>query len=357
MNLHPVILAGGRGERFWPLSRQARPKQLLPLLSEKPMVAETVDRLSGLAGPERAWVLTAADLRDAVRAALPRVPAAQVIGEPVAKNTAPAIALAAWWLRGAGSDAVVAVLPSDHRIEPAERFRGDLKAAGELAREEGAIVTIGLRPARPETGYGYIEAGEAASPGSPARRVAAFREKPDSATAQRYVADGKHLWNGGMFLFQPEVMLEELNAHAPEIAVLLKGVPDSPSHPGSEAAVARFYEAAPSISIDYAVMERTRRALVLPASFEWDDLGSWAALADAGEVDGTGNLSRGEALLDDSSGVISFSDQGLIAALGVKDLVIVRTGDVTLVVPRERAQEVRTLVQRLKKDPKLARYL
>lgn len=355
MDLHPVILAGGRGERFWPLSRQSRPKQLLPLLSGKPMVADTVERLSGLAGPERVWVFTAADLTQAIRVALPRVPAAQVIGEPVAKNTAPAIALAAWWLRGPGR--VVAVLPSDHRIEPVERFRNDLRAAGKLAREEGAIVTIGLRPTRPETGYGYIETGDPVAPGSPASRVAAFREKPDSETARGYVEQGKHLWNGGMFLFQPEVMLEELGTHAPEIAVLLKDVPESPSDPASEAAVRRFYEAAPSISIDYAVMERTKRALVLPATFAWDDLGSWAALADSGETDASGNLSRGETLLEDSSGVIAFSDQGVVAALGVKDLVIVRTGDVTLVIPRERAQEVRTLVQRLKKDPRLARYL
>ena len=357
MQIHPVVLAGGRGERFWPLSRHARPKQLLPLVSEKPMVAETIDRLGILAGPERVWILTSADLRDAVRAALPRVPEAQVVGEPVAKNTAPAIALAAWWLRGAGPEAVAAVLPSDHRIEPAERFRSDLEAAARLAREERAIVTIGLRPTRPETGYGYIEAGDPAAPGSPARLVAAFREKPDARTAERYASDGKHLWNGGMFLFTPEVMLEELRAHAPEIAALLEDVPDGPSVKGSQAAVARFYEAAPSISIDYAVMERTRRALVLPSSFAWDDLGSWAALADAGDTDASGNLTRGESLLEDSSGVIAFSDQGLIAALGVKDLVIVRTGDVTLVCPRDRAQDVRALVQRLKRNPALARYL
>ena len=357
MRIHPVILAGGRGERFWPLSRHARPKQLLPLVSEKTMVAETVDRLHGLADPGRAWILTAMDLREAVRAAVPDVPAAQVIGEPTAKNTAPAIALAAWWLRGAGADSVVAVLPSDHRIEPAERFRSDLGAAADLALAHRAIVTIGLKPTRPETGYGYLETGEPVANGSPACRVAAFREKPDAATAERYVSGGRHLWNGGMFLFSPEVMLEELRAHAPEIAALLPRVPDGPSVKGSAAAVARFYEEAPSISIDYAVMERTSRALVLPATFAWDDLGSWAALADTGDADPSGNLARGETLLEDSSGVIAFSDQGLIATLGVKDLVIVRTGDVTLVCPRDRAQEVRTLVQRLKRDPRRVPYL
>ncbi|HET9252238.1 MAG TPA: mannose-1-phosphate guanylyltransferase [Candidatus Eisenbacteria bacterium] len=357
MRLHPVILAGGRGERFWPLSRHSRPKQLLPLVSEKSMVEETIGRLAGLAGPERAWILTAMDLRDAIRRAAPGVPDAQIVGEPVAKNTAPAIALAAWWLRGAGSDAVVAVLPSDHRVEPAERFRSDLEAAARIALERRVIVTIGLPPTRPETGYGYIEAGEPLAPGSSARRIAGFREKPDPATAARYASDGKHLWNGGMFLFAPEVMLEELRAHAPDIAALLPGLPDSPRADGSAAAVARFYEAAPSISIDYAVMEKTSRAVVIPSSFAWDDLGSWAALADSRDADASGNVARGETLLEDSSGVIAFSDGGLIATLGVKDLVIVRAGDVTLVCPRERAQEVRTLVQRLKQDPRRARYL
>lgn len=357
MRLHPVILAGGRGERFWPLSRHSRPKQLLPLVSEKTMVAETVGRLEGLSGPERVWILTAHDLRDAIRGAVPEVPPAQVVGEPVAKNTAPAIALASWWLRGAGPDAVVAVLPSDHRIEPAERFRADLGAAARLALDRRAVVTIGLPPTRAETGYGYIEAGDAVAPGATARRVAGFREKPDAATAARYASDGKHLWNGGMFLFPPGVMLDELRAHAPEIAALLTRLPDGPEREGSAAAVARFYEAAPSISIDYAVMEKTDRALVVPASFAWDDLGSWAALADAGGADASGNFARGEILLEDSSGVIAFSDQGLIATLGVRDLVIVRTGDVTMVCPRDRAQEVRTLVQRLKRDPKRAPFL
>lgn len=357
MRIHPVILAGGRGERFWPLSRHARPKQLLPLVSEKTMVAETVGRLAGLAPPERIWILTAEDLREAIRGAVPEVPSEQVVGEPVAKNTAPAIALASWWLRGAGPDAVVAVLPSDHRIEPAERFRGDLESAARLAVERRALVTIGLPPSRAETGYGYIEAGEPVVPGSHVRRVAAFREKPDAPTAARYASDGKHLWNGGMFLFQPETMLEELRAHAPEIAALLEDLPEGPKREGSAAAVARFYGASPSISIDYAVMEKTDRALVLPASFAWDDLGSWAALADSGGADAAGNFSRGDTLLEDSSGVIAFSDQGLIATLGVKDLVIVRTGDVTMVCPRDRAQEVRTLVQRLRRDPNRARFL
>lgn len=356
MRIHPVILAGGRGERFWPLSRRARPKQLLPLLSDRPMIADTLERLGDLAAAEDVLVLTAHDLREAVRTALPTVPPEQVIGEPVGRNTAPAVALAAWWLRGAGPGTVVAVLPADHRIETAKRFREALLAAARVALERRAIVVLGVPPTRPETGYGYIEAGEPVAPGSELRAVVAFREKPDAATAARYLADGRHLWNAGMFVFAPDVMLEELRAHAPEIASLLPRVPDRPG-PGAIAAVERFYQAAPSISIDYAVMERTRRAFVARAGFAWDDLGSWSALANSDAGDAAQNVVRGRALLHDSSGVIAFSDGGLVAAVGLKDMVVVHTHDVTLVCPRDRAQEVRSLVEQLKKEKTSADFL
>ena len=348
MRIHPVILAGGRGERFWPLSRRSRPKQLLPLLSDRPMIADSIARLDGIASTQDFWVITARDLLEAVRAAVPRIPREHVVGEPMGKNTAPAVALAAWWLRKAGPDSVVAILPSDHRIEPAARFREELSAAAAAALERKAIVTLGIPPTRPDTGYGYIEVGKAVAPGSPLHEVSAFREKPDAATAAKYVADKKHLWNAGMFLFRPDVMLEEIGAHAPDLAAQVAAVPD-PSDRGVDAALDRFYAAAASISIDYAVMERTRHALVARASFEWDDLGSWATLARPGSEDENGNVARGDVLLHDSSGVIAFSDGGLVAGVGLRDLIIVRTGDVTLVCPRDRAQDVRALVDRLKK--------
>lgn len=349
MRVHPVILAGGRGERFWPLSRRSRPKQLLPLISDRPMIADSIERLHGLAASDTIWVITARDLADAVRTAVPSIPRDHVIGEPVGKNTAPAVALAAWWLRGAGPDAVAAILPSDHRVEPAARFREEIAAAAEAALARRAIVVLGIPPTRPETGYGYIEVGDPVDPGSELRAVAAFREKPDAATAARYVKDGKHLWNAGMFLFPPDVMLEEIGRHAPDLAALLPDLPDAPG-PGTESALERYYAAAPSISIDYAVMERTRRALVTPAGFAWDDLGSWSSLGQPGAGDAAGNVIRGSAILHDSSGVLAFSDGGMIAGIGLKDLIIVRTGDVTLVCPRERAQEVRALVERLKTE-------
>jgi mannose-1-phosphate guanylyltransferase len=314
------------------------------------MIADTLGRLEGLARPQDAWVITGADLVEAVRQAVPSVRPGQVVGEPVGRNTAPAVALATWWLRGAGEDVVAAVLPSDHRIEPAERFRSDLESAAREAETRRAIVVLGVPPTRPETGFGYIEVGRSLEGTGGLHEVSAFREKPDAATAARYASDGRHVWNAGMFVFRPEVMLEEIREHAPEIAALLTALPDGPG-PGAEEALKRFYEKAPSISIDYAVMERTRRAVVARAGFGWDDLGSWAALAESQAPDAAGNVVRGRAVLADSSGVVAFADGGLIAALGVRDLVIVRSGDVTLVCPKSRAQEVRTLVDRLKGDP------
>ena len=313
------------------------------------MIADSIERLRGLAPPEAIWVITARDLADAVRAAVPSLPRDRVIGEPVGKNTAPAVALAAWWLRGLGPDAVAAVLPSDHRIEPAARFREEVAAAAQASLARRAIVMLGIPPTRPETGYGYIEVEDPVTPGSEILDVVAFREKPDAATATRYVEDGRHLWNAGMFVFPPDLMLEEIGRHAPDLAALLQDLPDGPG-PGTEAALERFYAAAPSISIDYAVMERTRRAVVIRASFAWDDLGSWSALALPGAGDADGNVIRGRVMLQNSTGVLAFSDGGLIAGIGLKDVVIVRTGDVTLVCHRDRAQEVRALVERLKTE-------
>ena len=356
MRLCAVVLAGGRGERFWPLSRRSRPKQLLPLLGARPMLALTLDRLQGLVAPEDVWIFTARDLAPQVREAAPGVPAKQIIGEPVGKNTAPAIALAAWWLQGAGEDTAIAVLPSDHRIEPSERLREDLARAARAALERSAIVTFGIPPTRPETGYGYIETGDAIAARSEFHSVRAFREKPDLATATRYFEDGRHLWNAGMFVFPPRVILDEIRAHCTDIAALLSSVPSRPEE-GTDAILERFYRAAPAISIDYAVMERSKRALVARAGFAWDDVGSWAALATAGPLGPEGNVVRGEALLHDCRDVIAFSEGGLVAGVGVQDLVIVRTDDVTLVCRRDRAQEVRAIVERIKERRDLDGYL
>lgn len=311
------------------------------------MLADTLTRLEGAALPSDTFIITARDLAGAVRQAAPQIPHHHVVGEPVGKNTAPAVALAAWWLRDAGPDAVIAVLPSDHRVEPADRYRSEIVRAAETALAREAIVTFGIPPTRPETGYGYIEAGEPVEKGSSFHRVKAFKEKPDSKTAARYASDGRHLWNAGMFLFPPRVMLEEIRAHAPEIARAMESLPARLSE--DEEALARYYAAVPSISIDVAVMERSSRALVAKAGFAWDDLGSWAALGDGAGAK-KGNVTRGRTILVDANGVTAFADRGMIAALGVHDLVIVHTPDATLVCPKDRVQEVREIVARLKAE-------
>lgn len=320
------------------------------------MLAHTLERIRGLVDPGDVWIITAQDLRREAESLAPGVPGAQVIGEPVGKNTAPAIALAAWWIREAGSDSVVAVLPSDHRIEPADRFREELARAASIALERGAIILFGIPPTRPETGYGYIESGDPIEPGSPFHTVKAFREKPDHQTATRYLSDGRHLWNAGMFVFPPGALLEEIRAHQPDIAALLSGVPEHPGG-GTQDALRRFYGAAPSISIDYAVMERSRKSLVARAGFAWDDLGFWDAIGTPESRDSLGNVIRGTALLHNCKNVIAFAEGGLVAGVGIEDLVIVRTRDVTLVCRSGRTQEVRAIVERLKTRRDLDGYL
>ena len=356
MRIHAVILAGGRGERFWPLSRRSRPKQFLPLLGDRSMLRHTLDRIQGLVSPRDQWIITARDLRKEAESLAAGVPPAQIIGEPVGRNTAPAIALASWWLQAAPGDSVILVLPSDHRVEPESRFRDEVSRAAKTALERQAIVTFGVPPTRPETGYGYIESGEPIEPGSVFHKVVAFREKPDAATAESYVSGGGYLWNAGMFVFPPRTMLEEIREHEPRIADLLARIPRKDDL-SAMAALEGYYRDAPSISIDYAVMERSSRALVARAGFSWDDLGSWEAIGSQEAKDSRGNVTRGLVLLHDSKNVIAFADGGLVAGVGLEDLVIVRTPDVTLVCRRDHAQEVRAIVEQLKARKELDEYL
>jgi mannose-1-phosphate guanylyltransferase/mannose-6-phosphate isomerase len=320
------------------------------------MLAHTLERIRGLVDPRDVWIITAQDLKREAESLAPGVPSTQVIGEPVGKNTAPAIAVAAWWIKEAGTDSVVAVLPSDHRIEPTHRFREELARAAGVALERGAIILFGIPPKRPETGYGYIESGDPIEPGSPFHAVKAFREKPDHETAARYLSDGRHLWNAGMFVFPPATILEEIRAYQPDIAGLLESLPVGPGA-GTEDALLRFYGSAPSISMDHAVMERSRKSLVARAGFAWDDLGSWDAIGTPESRDSLGNVVRGTVLLHNCKNVTAFAEGGLVAGVGIEDLVIVRTRDVTLVCRSGRAQEVRAIVEQLKRRKELDEYL
>ena len=358
-----VILAGGGGTRLWPLSRRRRPKQFLPLVGKgETLLGATVRRLAPLAPLERVLVVTAASQADDVLRAVPDLPPDNLIVEPIGRNTAPAIGLAAIDVIDRDPDGVMAVIPSDQFVSDEAGFR-DAVTKAVRAAAEGQVVTIGIRPTRPETGYGYIQRGTPipGPPGAPGDReepkdkdgsargalyaVARFVEKPDRQTAERYLAAGDYLWNAGMFFFPARRILAEIQAQLPALGEILEGVGRD-----SIDLVAR-YPAAPAISIDYAVMEGLpgRGGMtVVPGDFGWSDVGSWDALAELRPPDAHGNTILGEAVTIDAHDNVLVGDR-LIAAVGVRDLVIVATDQAVLILPRSRAQDVRQVVAELER--------
>lgn len=354
--MRALILAGGSGTRFWPLSRRDRPKQLLALDGERSLLQATVDRLDPLIPASDVWVCTTERLAEPVRTQLPEVPAEQVLCEPEGRNTAPAIG---WSLQQMGrslaagdsarddnTDDLVAVLPADHRFADAAAFRDALAEAATVARATDRVMTLGVEPRWAETGYGYLELGDALGE---ALVLDQFREKPDAATAETYLQSGRHLWNAGIFVFRGATLLRFLRRFEPEIAAGLDAMTDQPQR------TAEIYAELPSISIDYAVMERLPAedaiaALRLHAG--WSDLGSWQALSDelpAGDPDGGGNQVHGDVVAVESEDNLLWADEGTIAVAGVSGLVVVRTGDSVLVVPKERSQDVKKIVEELKR--------
>lgn len=361
--IHPIILSGGSGTRLWPASRRSAPKQFLRFIGEDTMLQATARRLSpGPGGPDFAplMVLGAARHEEHLRAqlaALGLAPGA-LIFEPMARNTAPAAAAAAAFIAEQDPTALVLLAPADHHMPEPDAFRAVIAAAAPAA-QDGAVVTFGITPTGPHTGYGYIRAGEASGPVAP---VTAFREKPDRATAQTYLDSGDYSWNAGVFLFRADVMGEQMRTHAPEVAA------------AAEAAVARArraapcvyldadsFAAAPDISIDYAVMERTDRAGVARLDAPWSDLGAWSAVWEQAPQDAAGNAALstsdsaqqnghgGEtAAFVDARGVLTYSSGPMIGAIGVEDLVIIATPDAVLVSRRDRCEEVKAIVKRLR---------
>jgi mannose-1-phosphate guanylyltransferase / mannose-6-phosphate isomerase len=342
--LTPVVLSGGSGTRLWPLSRELYPKQLLPLVGERTMLQETVLRLGGLDAAPAIVVcndahrfLVAEQLRQ-----LDATPQA-IILEPVGRNTAPAIALAA--LR-ATRDALLLVLPADHVIRDVPAFQAAVRAATPAA-QAGKLVTFGIVPAAAETGYGYIK--QAAALGDGTFAIERFIEKPDAARAASFLQQGGYYWNSGMFLFRADRYLEELGRHAPDIAqaaraALAGASPDLDFVRVDKAA----FEACRADSIDYAVMEKTRDAVVVPLAAGWSDVGSWSALHEALPADAAGNVARGDVIAEDSSGCYFYAESRLVSAVGLKDHVVVETKDAVLVAPKDRVQDVKKLVARLK---------
>jgi len=332
-----LILAGGSGTRFWPLSRKARPKQLLALEGERSLLQETVDRLQPLVAPADVWICTTEALADAVREQLPEVPAAQVLAEPEGRNTCPAIGWAVD-LMEAGTEPI-AVLPADHRIADDADFRAILGRAAQAVEEHDYVMTLGVIPRWPETGYGYLELGAELANGL--RHVLRFVEKPALAAAEAYLAGGRHLWNAGIFVFRGTTFLQLLGLHQPQLAAGLAAIAAEPLR------AAEIYASLPAESIDVAIMEKLDDIATLPLDCGWSDLGSWEALHEILAKDEAGNAFRGDALALDSSNNLIVSEGGLVAVLGVSDLVVVRTGDTVVVLPKARSQEVRRLVAEL----------
>lgn len=342
-----VIMAGGVGERFWPQSRRRHPKQLLDLTGRGSMIRLTLDRLAGLSNPDEILIVTNVEQRAAVLEEVgDRVPADNVIAEPVGQNTAPCIGLAAVILRQWHGDAPMVVLPADHLVEPEDVFRRQVQAGAEYVARHGALLTFGIPPTRPETGYGYIRAGEPVSDGM--YRVDRFLEKPDAETAAGFVAAGGYFWNSGMFMWTAGSILAEIEAHIPDLhAVLVKIEAGLGTKPLPDV-LKSLYPQAPSISIDYGVMEKAHDVVVMEASFGWNDVGSWEFVREVVGTDGDGNTVVGDHVLIDSSGCTVVARERLVGVLGLDDVLVVDGGDTVLVCARDRVQDVKKIVRTLK---------
>jgi mannose-1-phosphate guanylyltransferase/mannose-6-phosphate isomerase len=350
MPLFPVILSGGSGTRLWPLSRSSLPKQLLALHGKMTMIQDTVLRAGRLPAAAAPILLCNDDHRFLVAEQMQEItvsPTAIVL-EPVGRNTAPAAAVAALVAGESDPAAVIILLPSDHVVSDEEAFRKAVAVAVRGA-EAGNIVTFGMTPTAPETGYGYVQRGEPIPGINGAFKVQAFREKPDEVTAQQYVDDGGYFWNSGMFVFRADVMLEEIGKHAPDI---LPAVREAVAKSARDLDFIRLdtdsFGKAPNISIDYAVMERTERAALVPCSIGWNDVGSWSSLWEIRPQDEFGNVLQGDVVAHDTKGSFVHSDRTLTALVGVKDLVVITTKDAVLVADKSHAQDVKAIVDKLK---------
>ena len=336
MTAWAVILAGGVGSRFWPLSSPRRPKQLLPLISERPLLTDTLDRMAPLAPPERTLVLTNGDIADDVRALATQVPSGNVIAEPHPAGTAAALAwAAAEVVRRGGRDAVMYCVHADWAIGDVAGFRTTLRHAADTAVERHALVTVGIVPVRPDPGFGYIHPGDVVD--GDVRRVARFVEKPTRAVAEQMVADG-YLWNSGIFVWQAGTFLDEIHRHCAEVAPALDAAGGN---------LARFFAAVRSVSVDVGVLERSDRVLVVPGDFGWDDVGTWAALRRVRPGDAAGNTLSGQVHAIGARDNVVHADGGTVVLYGVRDLVVVTRPGLTLVTTREHAADLKTLLDAL----------
>ncbi|ABC77001.1 mannose-1-phosphate guanylyltransferase [Syntrophus aciditrophicus] len=356
--MYAVIMAGGKGARFWPRSREHKPKHLLDITGTRTIIQETVSRISSLIPPDRTLIITGAAHADELRRQLPEIPAENILVEPVGRNTAPCIGLAAIHIRRRAGDAVMAVLPSDHVIADDRVFLDTLAAAAEAAEREDALVTIGIKPTGPETGYGYIERGNPVGQigGKLIYGVWSIREKPPLEQAMSFVEAGTFYWNSGMFIWKTSTILQAIETHLPDLHAGLLRLEAALGTEQYEVVLRDTYEETRSISIDYGVMEKADKVLVIPGNFAWSDVGSWDALWEFLEKDFAGNACRGEVIAVESADSLVYSPKKLVALVGVRDLIVVETDDALLICRRGDSQKVKSIVDILE-EKNLKNYL
>jgi mannose-1-phosphate guanylyltransferase len=356
-----VIMAGGRGERFWPQSCAATPKHLLPIVGNKSMLAQTVDRVAGIVPRENIFVITTEAQRDGCQRACPDLPAGNVVAEPMGRDTAAATGLAMLLVKQRDAAAAFAMLPADHVIHDVKEYVTLLRVAFEAAESAEVLVTLGIKQTAPETGFGYIQQGGTwkVVAGRPVMAVKRFVEKPDLDTAKAYLASGDYFWNAGMFVWRVPVVEAAFKAHASELYTGLAKLGTAANSAGGwSAALKEVYPTLQRISVDYALMEKSTNVVVVPATFDWDDVGAWPAIAKHLTPDAAGNVLRGLAMVEGGANNIVVSDDGhLTAVVGASDLVVVHTAQATLVCPKSKAQEIKALLKRLGDDPATKKFL
>lgn len=350
---YAVIMAGGTGTRFWPKSTSKRPKQFLKLFGDETMIQQTVNRLEPEIKKEHVVVVTNRDYIPFVEEQLPSVPAGQIIGEPVARNTAPCVAAAAALLFRMDPESVMAVLPADHRIENRKEFLSVLSGAVSLAKKGEQLITIGIQPDRPETGYGYIkynEDDETEAGSHSAFSVESFKEKPDLEKAKEFLSSGDYVWNSGMFVWKTSAILDAFKKYLPEVSKLTQKLINSEAAPGD---INQFYKACPSVSIDYGIMEKAGNVSVVPAEFGWNDVGSWQSVHKLSDKDENGNALSPEdtTVLNSGSNLVQSESGKQIVLIGIENTAVVETEDAIMILNMDQDQQVKTVVEQFKKDP------
>jgi mannose-1-phosphate guanylyltransferase len=344
---YAVIMAGGIGSRFWPMSRKETPKQFIQVVQENTLIQNTVARLQGVIPPERIFIVTHARYVQQTHEQLPAIPFENILAEPVARNTAPCITYAAHRLHQLDSDATMVVLPADHVIQNVKKFHDVLHRGINAAQRDLALVTIGIHPTYPATGYGYVQyegAGDHETDDVQAYPVKTFAEKPDLATAERFMDSGDFLWNSGMFIWRTESILSAIKEYIPDVYDAFEAIENQFGTENDEKEVAKAYAICPSISVDYGVMERSKNVFVIPGDFDWNDVGDWKAVYDLHEKNSSGNVILGNAIAQDARNCMIHANNRLIVVVGMDDTIVVDTEDATLICHQERTQQVKNVV-------------